>query len=361
MPGGDPSSQRRRLKAGLQEARSSAGLTQREAAQQLGWSESKIIRLENGQVGVSVTDLRAMLDLYGLTDKQAIADLSDAARGSRGSFWWSGYRDVVSPKFALYLGQEASASSIRVFHPFLVPGLLHTSRYAVELLRVHSADSRIQRISEMRDQRQRHLIGHTDSPQMIFVISEEALYRWIGGPQVMVEQIQHLLDIAGQHPAISIEVIPFTAGAHPGLLGPFILLDFADSGERLLFVEGISGELVSRDDEDKVGTFARHFDAMRERALSAGQARALLERQQELFRLAGRSTGAEATQTVTGRLGATTDLTSRSAGAGEDRWGSSDDNASSLLPRHPRARQRSSASSPGLSTTRYAPSALHGF
>jgi transcriptional regulator with XRE-family HTH domain len=357
MPGGDPSRQRRKLKAELQKARSAADLTQRQAAQVLHWSESKIIRVENGQVGISVTDLQAMLHLYGVTDEGVIADLSDAARGSRGSSWWSHYRDVVSPKFALYLGQEASASSIRVFHPFLIPGLLHTEEYALALLRVHSAVDKARRIGDMRRQRQQSLLGHEDSPKVIFVFGEEALHRWIGGPEVMQAQLQHLLDIS-ENPGISVEVIPFGAGAHPGLLGPFILLDFEDPREKLLFVEGISGELVSRDEREKVTLFDHYFETMRIQALKDKESRAVVEERKELFRQAGRSAQAELTQTVNGRLGRTTETASTWADAGEDRWESSDDDASSLPPRRPPDRKRSSAFSPGRSMTGVAPCAL---
>lgn len=318
MPGGDPISQRRKLKVELQRARGLAGLTQRDAAQRLAWSESKLIRIENGEVGLSVTDLEALLRLYEVTDEQTVADLSEAARGSRGSFWWSAYRDVVSAKFALYLGQEASAATIRVFHPFLIPGLLHTEDYAFELLQVHCTPAEGRRIVAMRRHRQDYLLGHADSPQVIFVFGEEALHRGIGGPAVMREQLRHLLR-AGEQDGISVEIIPFSAGAHPGLLGPFILLDHEEPAENLLFVEGISGNLVSRDDKEKVGRFATYFDAMRGQALPWGQAKMLIEQTIEEFRHAGGNCPGGATQPATGSL-ATGDTAARSADASEDRW-----------------------------------------
>lgn len=356
MPGDDPSSQRRKLKADLRKARAAAGLTQREAAERLAWSESKLIRIENGAVGLSVTDLQAMLKLYGVTNKQAVAHLTVAARGSRGSSWWSRYRDVVSPQFALYLGQEASASTIRVFHPFLVPGLLHTDEYAYELLRVHCTDEEARHIVDMRLQRQQHLLAHADSPELIFVLGEEALYRWIGGPAVMQRQLKHLLDLGGQ-PGISVAVIPFNAGAHPGLLGPFILLSFDDPAEDLLFVEGLSGDLVSRADEEKVDRFTKHFDVMRDHALSADRARTLIERLIENFGEAGDSNSAEAEQPRIEGLSTWIGDVSRSADAREDRWRSSGDDALSLRSRRPQARVRSLAYSPGPSATGAGPSA----
>jgi transcriptional regulator with XRE-family HTH domain len=342
MPGGNPSSQRRKLKAGLQKARGAGGLTQREAAQRLDWSESKLIRIENGEVGLSVTDLRAMLRLYEVTDRQVIADLSEAARGSRGSSWWSAFRDVVSPKFALYLGQEASATSIRVFHPFLVPGLLHTEEYAFEVLRVHCGDATARRIAKMRRQRQDNLLGHPDSPEVIFVFGEEALHRWIGSsPAVMIAQLERLIE-ASRRDAISVEVIPFTAGAHPGFLGPFILLGFEDPSEDLLFVEGISGTLVSRSDRDKVDQVSRHFAVMHKQALRGDQATLLFEQLIEKFRSATVNGSGETMQASDECLSVSTSNVSRQDEAREDRWRSPSVRTSLI---------HSSACSPGSSTT----------
>lgn len=360
MPGGDTSSQRRKLMAGLRRARSAAGLTQRVAAERLSWSQSKLIRIENGAVGISVTDLRAMLQLYKVTDQQSIEDLANAAMHSRGLSWWSPFRDVISPQFATYLGQEASASSIGVFHPFLIPGLLHTREYATALVEPHTSGQRAQRIVQMRLQRQESLLGHEDSPGAVFVFGEEALYRWIGSPAVMQRQLQHLLDISEQ-PGITVEVIPFTAGAHAGLLGPFILLGFDDPSENLLFVEGISGDLVSRSDEDRVTQFIEHFTAMREQALPASQARALIGQLIRRFGEAGGDGMDEAVQPDSGRLSAASDTSSWSADAREDRWRPLGDSTGDQTPYPPRARTRSSPSSPGFSRTTTAPSAVPSF
>lgn len=356
MPGGNPSSHRRKLKARLQKARGAAGLTQREAARRLDWSESKLIRVENGEVSLSVTDLQAMLQLYGVTDQQAIADLAEAARGSRGSSWWSGYRDVVSPKFALYLGQEASAASIRVFHPFLIPGLLHTEDYAFELLRVHCSDEDARRIVEMRRQRQMNLLGHADSPEVTFILGEEALHRWIGSPALMQRQLQYLLE-ASEQAAISIQVIPFNAGAHPGLLGSFILLDFEDPAEHLLFVEGLSGNLVSRSDQEKIDRFTGYFNAMCKQALSANQTKALIKQLIEVFRQEADNSSGEGAQAAAEGLGVTTGTASKVADAREVRWRSSNGGVRSLPSRHPQGRIQSLTSSHGPSATGGAPSA----
>src|SRR3984885_6155469 len=170
----DPSRQRRRLRVELRRGRGAAGVTQRQAVEQLEWSLSKLIRIEAGTVGVSVTDLRAMLQLYGVTNQALVDNLTEAARGSKGQSWWSQYRESITPQFAQYLGHEGSASSIRVFHPFLIPGLLHTEEYAFELLRVHSGTEKARRLTDLRMERQRKLFEQAEPPDVAFVLDEEA-------------------------------------------------------------------------------------------------------------------------------------------------------------------------------------------
>lgn len=270
----DPGIQRRRLRVELRKARAAVGMTQRQAADELEWSLSKLIRIESASVGTSVTDLRAMLQLYGVADTELVRILTQAARGSKGQAWWSPYKDLVSPQFAQYLGHEGSASSIRVSHPFLIPGLLHTADYAAALLRAHRVVD--DRIVDLRMARQENLYGGMHSPEIEFVFGEEALYRLTGGPAVMRDQLLHLLEVSTRS-GISVQIVPFSSGAHPGLLGPFVLLGLDDSAEDLLFVESVGGDLLSRDDREKIDQFIEYFEAVRELALSRAGSRALLE------------------------------------------------------------------------------------
>jgi transcriptional regulator with XRE-family HTH domain len=291
----DPSIHRRRLRIELRKARESVNLTQREASDALDWSVSKLIRIEAGTQGVSVTDLRAMLQLYKVTDEVTINALTEAARGSRGQSWWSRYREVVSPQLAQYLGHEGSASSIRTFHPLVVPGLLQTDEYATELLRVRVPADRTRRLVDLRIERQENLFERPDPPELSFIIGEEALHRPIGGAAVMRRQLRRLLDVSTL-PTTSVQVIPFEAGAHPGLVGPFILLGFGDSGEDVLFLEGAGGDLVNRDDIDMTVQFLEYFETLRSMALPDDEARALIERQIGQFSSSINATPTSATE-----------------------------------------------------------------
>lgn len=270
----DPSVLRRKLRTFLRRRRETAGITQRDAADALDWSLSKLIRIEMGTQGISVTDLKAMLALYGVTDEAIIDSLSAAARGSRGQSWWHAYRDIVSPQFAQYLGQEGIASSLQVFHPFLVPGLLNTEDYATALLGAFPDPGRAKRIVELRVERQKRLFANPDR-NLTFVLDEEALYRWIGGRVVMRNQLQHLLEVAESSQAM-VRIIPFTKGAHPGLGGPFVLLHGDDASDRMVFLESVSGDQLIRDDPKSIERYESYFEQIKWLSLSLEQGIELL-------------------------------------------------------------------------------------
>jgi|SRR5450755_3972105 transcriptional regulator with XRE-family HTH domain len=270
----DPNVLRRKLATALRKARENAHFTQRDAAKTLDWSLSKLIRIEKGAQGLSVTDLKALFDLYEVTDEQLVTDLKAAARGSRGQSWWNGYRDIVSPQFAQYLGHESIASSFQIFHPLLVPGLLQTEAYAAEILGAHPEPERAHRVVELRMERQERLFARQDL-KFAFIVNEEALHRWVGGPHVMRQQLQRLHEMAGQ-PNISLQITPFSAGAHPGLRGSFILLSFDETAEDLLFLESVSGDYLTKDDPEQIAKYSAHFETLRELALPEEQRNTLL-------------------------------------------------------------------------------------
>lgn len=272
---GDATVQRRILSKALRSQRERAGLTQHEAAGRLDWSQSKLIRIETGGQGLSVTDLKAMLELYQVTDAGITSDLMMAARGSRGLSWWHQYRDIVSPQFAQYLGHEDIASSFRIFSSFLIPGLLHTEEYASALLDAFQEPERTLRIVRLRLERQKRLLANPEL-DFKFIINQEALYRWIGGPDAMRRQLQHLLDISRQ-PNISIQIVPFTAGAHPGLGGSFIMIDIAAANDSMVFLESVGGDKLIKDDPDNIAKHGEYFKRLDHLSLPSGRAAALLE------------------------------------------------------------------------------------
>lgn len=286
MVDADPNVQRRRLGLELRRGREATGLTQREAAKGVEWSLSKMIRIEAGAQGISVSDLNALLALYGVTDSDRVAALTAAARGSHGQSWWNGYRDIVSPQYAWLLGVESQAASLRVTHSLLIPGLLHTQEYAAALMGVYRDQERTRRIIDLRMERQDRLFG--SEAESLFVIAEEALHRWIGGPGVMRRQLEHLRNM-GQRTDLAIRIVPFRGGSHPGLQSPFTLLRLRETGEEILFIESINGDLLARDEPDRIAEYGEYFETMNGLALSTEDGDALLTERISALRRAERT------------------------------------------------------------------------
>lgn len=256
----DPTVQRRRLLVELRRARTEAHLTQREVAARLDWSPSKLLRIENGSVGISAVDLRALLAEYGAKDRRKIDELVQLAKESKRQPY-SEYRDVLAQPFLTYLGFEASASIIRQFEPQLVPGLLQTEEYALAVLTALNPggdEALIQRRVEARMQRQ-DLLEQEDAGEFWFILDEAVIRRQVGGPGVMSRQLERIREL-GTKKQINVQIVPFSAGAHYGMGGPFVVLEFNDpEADSLLFVENERGDLVSRDASDDISTRLESF------------------------------------------------------------------------------------------------------
>ncbi|MDH6450746.1 MULTISPECIES: helix-turn-helix transcriptional regulator [unclassified Streptomyces] len=271
----DPSLNRRKLRLALRSARDKAGLTQRDAAEALEWSLSKIIRIEAGTVSLSVTDLRAMLREYGVTDQEAVSELEEAARGSKGQSWWSEYSDVMTPVFTQFLGYESAATLIRAYHPSLVPGLLQTTDYATALFEISPMDTRrMQRTLDMRLARQERVLQE-GGPKVEVILDEAALRRQIGGPATMRQQVSHIKELASGE-QVTAYILPFTAGAHDSLESSFFLLSFQDE-EDALYLVGPGGTLTNRDDREVIARYQECYEDLRNKALSETDTIALLD------------------------------------------------------------------------------------
>ncbi|MBA5221916.1 helix-turn-helix domain-containing protein [Streptomyces griseoaurantiacus] len=273
----DPSLNRRKLRLALRRAREHAELSQREAAERVEWSQSKLIRVETGTVGVSVSDLRALLGLYGVDDPEKVKALEQAARGSKGPSWWSGYHDVITPQFAQYLGYEGAADSLHTYHPIVVPGHLQTRGYAEALLRPRDLEeSRFHRVVDLRMERQQRMFDGSGRPACVFVLDEAAVRRQIGGAGVFRQQLDHLLDV-GSRPEVSVRVLPFDAGAHYSTLGSFVLLGFPDDDD-LLYLEHVAGSMTGGEDLRLLARYQECFRAITDMALDESRSADLISR-----------------------------------------------------------------------------------
>jgi hypothetical protein len=237
----------------------------------MDWSQSKLIRIERGDVSVSTNDLKALLTHYGVKDARKVNGLLELAKSARGTSFYDQYSDVLKPGFKEYLAYEASASIIRQHDPVLVPGLLQTEEYGRAILQ-HMAEFSTEKVDKawtVRQHRQEVLDRESPKspPEMFFVLDEAALRRHVGLGHVMRHQLERIQELAAA-PHINIQIIPFTHGAHPGMAGNFILLEFDDPNlDDLIHLESLD-QITIREDTELIARHSDKFARLQEVALS---------------------------------------------------------------------------------------------
>lgn len=227
---------RRQLGRALRELRTEARMTLDGAAEAMQCSRQKMWRIETGLGPVRALDVKALCELYGATPDLAGA-LTALAAETEAKGWWHSYGDAVPDWFELYVGLESAASRLREHDDTLVPGLLQTPGYTrgVYQNRPNMATDELEEVLEVRRRRQEILVRRLPkAPKLEWVLSEAVLLRRVGGPAVMAEQLDRLLERT-ELPNVSIRVLPLSAGAHYGALaGAFVMLDFHASTESSL-------------------------------------------------------------------------------------------------------------------------------
>jgi transcriptional regulator with XRE-family HTH domain len=272
--------QRRRLRAELRRIRMDAGLTQDQVAQAMDWSLSKLIRIENGSVNISTNDLKALLDYYEITDGDRVAELIALGRLARERSWWTAYRELASRSSLQLIEYEAAALVSRNFQLSVVPGLLQTGEYARAVLTHNNPQSTPAEIDSLVNIRMRRqeMLGRTDPPQFFFILDEAVVRRLVGGTAVMRGQVQRLIEVAAQ-PNVTLEVVPFSAGMHPGTLGPFVIYEFPDAAdEDTVYLENHQGDLIHRDDPEEIVAYRVRFERLRELSLGPKGSQRFLEK-----------------------------------------------------------------------------------
>jgi transcriptional regulator with XRE-family HTH domain len=285
---------RRLLGSALRKYREDLGFTLDQAARILECDRSKISRIETGQRGIRAKELRELLADYGVADAEQEALLAIAHSG-RQSGWWLEYGDVLSEAGQDYVIMELAAAEILAFEPNQVPDLLQTPEYAGALANADAncaSDDQREHAVEVKLARQRIVLG-VRSPRLEVVVTEGALRQAVGGARVMRGQLGWLADVAeaglvttlpdgdeagaGARARISLQVLPFAAGAHAAAgCGPLTVLRFARSqGLGVVHLAGLSGG-VSLEDREEVARYLRTFAQLRSAALSASASGRLL-------------------------------------------------------------------------------------
>ena len=231
-----------RLGIELRKLRETAGLKAREAATLVGSDSAQMSQMESGTAGVSEERVRSLAAYYSCEDRELI-DALVAMATDRTPGWWEEYRGLLPTSF-LDLSELEHHATYRWDVDFLhVPGLLQTEDYARALLRIgfpQGTEEEIQRRVALRMERQ-ELLSRPDGPHLWAVMDETVLRLHIGGPKVMRAQIDRLVE-ATQMPNVTLQVVPFAAGPHPGMGGPFQLFRFQiPELPDIVYAEGLTG------------------------------------------------------------------------------------------------------------------------
>ncbi|WP_440073574.1 helix-turn-helix domain-containing protein [Streptosporangium sp. OZ121] len=255
--------------AQLRRLRENGHITREEAGEAIRASHSKISRLELGRTGFKQRDVADLLTLYGVVDDDERAPLLALAAEANRPGWWHAYGDVVPPWFDAFLGLEQAASLIRGYEVQFVPELLQTEEYARALIRpacVGAPESEVERRVALRMGRQR-LLTRPEPTTLWTVVDEAVLRRPIGGPRVLRDQLRHLTEIV-ELGHVTLQVMPFSAGAAAAATGPATILRFPE-GELpdLVYLEQLTGALYL----DKVADVERYWHVMNRLGIEAEQ------------------------------------------------------------------------------------------
>lgn len=260
-------------------------MTQDQVAEEMDWSLSKLIRVESGAVGISTNDLRALLQLYGVTDRRRTNEMIELAKAARQRMWWNEYRQYMSPQFMTYVGFEAEAVVIRQFHLSYMPGLFQTEDYVRALFSAGAQElspEDLATYSQIRLRRGREVLERDDPPELLEVLDESVVRRAIGGPAAMARQLSHLIDLA-QRPNITVRVVPFDQGAYSGVDGTFTIYEFADPSVNDVLYLGAPDRDELREAPSDVEPYRQTFDQILDIALSEEESLALIQKAKEAF------------------------------------------------------------------------------
>ncbi len=273
-----PIVQQRRLRAELRRARDHAGLTQKAVAEELDWHPSKVIRIETGAVTVATADLMALLQLYGVDERQRVRELLDMAKVSRQQAWWDEYRNVYSAQFLTFLGYEASATRIRQFQVMLVPGILQTPEYVRDIVSMYSGSAeKAERSVKVRMKRQ-ELLTQQDGPEMSFILDEAVLRRQVAGRDAWRRQLERLVEL-NHRDNISIQVVPFEIGSHPGVKGSFEIFEFPyEEEDYAVLLEGTQQDTLIQNDPEQASLYVETFSELEQIAAPASELEAIVDR-----------------------------------------------------------------------------------
>jgi transcriptional regulator with XRE-family HTH domain len=262
-----PTVRQRELGKRLRELRNQKSLTVEDVAEQLLCSATKISRLETGARRPSLRDVRDLCELYKV-DALTSAEFMELARASREPVWWTQYEDL---KLDPYLGLEQDAVRITSYTMYYIPALLQTEEYIHAIINAIAPkmDPEIhQQRVEARLRRQERRLKADNRPRYRVLLDEAVLHRAVGGRAVMIAQLDKVLE-AERQGKVTVQVVPFNAGAHAAQDSNFILFEFEENSNLspVVFVEGLTGNQYLEKPAD-IARYREAIEYLRDSALA---------------------------------------------------------------------------------------------
>ncbi|WP_090946766.1 helix-turn-helix domain-containing protein [Nonomuraea jiangxiensis] len=268
-----PTVRMRRLARELRQLRENVGLSREEVGEMTEMNRATLYRIETAQVRPQVRTLRALMGVYRVAEDRQ-AELLAMLKTAHEQGWWQAAAELPE-QYATYIGFEEEAQRVLNYESLFLPGMLQTEEYARAVtvgtgptLPENEVEHRV--VARMRRQARR------DPPLAIWaIIDEGALHRQVGGVGVMHAQLQHLLDVS-KDPNVTLQVVPFSAGAHPGMRGSFAILQFPEEHHLdIVYIETSTGDLFLESQED-VARYSLEFEHLRAMSHSPDATRDLI-------------------------------------------------------------------------------------
>ncbi|WP_279579453.1 helix-turn-helix domain-containing protein [Fodinicola feengrottensis] len=266
----------RRLGIALREYRNAAGLTLEQVAEEVAVTKATVSRMETAKTISRPAIIRAMLQLYNVP-RDEIERFAQLAKDVRSKdSWWRAYD--LPGRVADLVALESDAISISVYETNVVPGLAQTEAYCRAVVTattpVVMADAAVDEWVAFRMRRQLRILDDEDAPQVSIIIDDSVLDRFVGDSRIMAEQIEHL-QMLGDRPNITVQVVPVAAGIHPGLPGSITLLEFDDLMPANVYIDTVPGDVLL-DTPAAIQRTQQAFNALRARAATPEASRDLL-------------------------------------------------------------------------------------
>jgi transcriptional regulator with XRE-family HTH domain len=270
-----PTIGRRRLAMELLQLR--GAITREQVSAHTGISTGALFKIEKGQTRPQRRTLLQLLDFYQVDDQRKRQALLDLLRRSNEMEWIQRFEENLPQSYQHLISFEAAAVRISEYEGSFVPGLLQTRGYVAALVRAllpEATEADVTDRVEVRLRRQEVLTGGP-TPKLWAVLDEAAIRRVVGGPSVYRDQLRHLLEMM-RAPNITLQVIPFHAGAHLGMPGQFTIMDYVEPDPPMVYAENAGGGLFMEAEQDIV-LYRDHFLRLAAQAVSIEQTKQLIE------------------------------------------------------------------------------------